>query len=72
MEGMTTYKENGITYEVILKRRSGHWILMEIENELSSLPCVTPWVLRFPDGEMVRFRSEYDLWKYALIERKLF
>ena len=39
---------------------------------VSNTPCINPWVLRFPDGEMVRFKGEYELWKYALIERKLF
>lgn len=72
MENMTFKDENGITYEVILKRRSGHWILLQIESAVSNTPCINPWVLRFPDGEMVRFKGEYELWKYALIERKLF
>ena len=72
MESLTTFTKDGVTYEIILKRRSGHWIMLQIDSSTSKQQSMYPWVLRYPDGEMRRFKSEYDLWKYALIEKKLF
>ena len=66
MESMRWTDDLGHIYEVITKRSSGHWIMIQLDSSVS------PWVLRYPDGEMVFFKTEYDLWKFALIERKLF
>ena len=70
MESLT-YTENGVVYEIISKRRTGHWIMIQISTP-SSGRITMPWVLRYPSGELERFNTEYDLWKFCLIDKKLF
>ena len=66
MESLIYVDDAGHRYEILSKRRTGHWILYQLDTK------VNPWVIRYPDGEMAHFRTEYDMWKFALIDKKLF
>lgn len=55
----------GFEYEVVSKYRNGYKILYHLHGS------VCPWVIRTPDGGMIRFETESDLWQYAL-SKKLF
>ena len=66
MEGMIHLTdEYGFNYEVVSQYRSGYCILFHV----GASPC--PWVIREPDGKMLRFKTENELWQYAL-KNKLF
>ena len=51
----------GFVYEVVSSYRNGYKILYQVEG---ATPC--PWIIREPNGYMQRFRSEVDLWHYAI------
>lgn len=54
----------GFTYEVVSHQPGGYDILYRKDSACQ-------WVIRTPDGMMKRFKTENDLWQYAL-ENKLF
>lgn len=58
--------EYNFVYEVVSKYRNGYSILHQYKG---ATPC--PWIIRAPDGYMFRFKTENDLWQYAL-EKQLF
>lgn len=55
---------NGWEYEVVSKRRNGYIILYCERN-------IYPWVIMCPQGDLLRFGTESELWDYA-IKNKLF
>lgn len=66
MESVKIVDEHNWVYEVVSKYPNGYSILLQIEG---ATPY--PWIIRTPDGWMLRFRSEAELWQHAL-EKKLF
>lgn len=54
----------GFAYEVVSHQPGGYDILYHKDSACQ-------WVIRTPDGMMKRFKTENDLWQYAL-ENKLF
>lgn len=54
----------GWQYAVITQYSTGHKILCNIKS-------VFPWCILNPDGSILRFKSESELWQYA-IKNKLF
>jgi len=52
-------------YDVVSRYRNGHLILYHNDPT----PC--PWVIYTPDGRYIRFKTENELWQYAL-KNKLF
>lgn len=55
---------NGWKYKVITEYSTGHKIILNIRS-------VYPWCIAFPDNSIMRFKSESELWQYA-IKEKLF
>lgn len=55
---------DGWNYVVVTRHTSGHEILLNIH-------AVYPWCIHNPDGSITRFKSESELWEYA-IANKLF
>ena len=51
----------GFVYEVVSSYRNGYKILYQVKG---ATPC--PWIIREPTGYMQRFRTEVDLWNYAI------
>lgn len=64
MEGVKYHDSFGFTYEVVSHQPGGYDILYHKDSACQ-------WVIRTPDGMMKRFKTENDLWQYAL-ENKLF
>lgn len=64
MEGIKFLDDFGFAYEVVSHKPGGYDILFHKDSACQ-------WVIRFPDGMMRRFKTEKDLWQYAL-ENKLF
>ena len=56
----------GFVYEVVSSYKNGYKILYQVKG---ATPC--PWIIREPSGYMQRFRSEVDLWHYALDKKIL-
>lgn len=56
----------GFMYEIVSTYKNGYSILYQTKG---ATPC--PWIIREPNGYMQRFRSEVDLWHYA-IKNKIF
>lgn len=66
MEGVKCFVDDyGFAYDVVSTYKSGYSILYQT----NASPC--PWVIRAPDGVMTRFKTENELWQYAL-DKKLF
>ena len=55
---------DGWTYAVVTQYKTGHKILLNSHS-------VYPWCILFPDDSIMRFKSEQELWQYA-IKEKLF
>ena len=54
----------GWKYAIITQYSTGHKILCNVKS-------VFPWCILNPDGSILRFKSESELWQYA-IKEKLF
>ena len=62
MEGVKSFSDNyGFMYDVVSTYKNGYSILYQTKG---ATPC--PWIIREPSGYMQRFRTEVDLWNYAL------
>lgn len=67
MEGLKAIvDEYNWVYEVVSTYPNGYSILFQTSGATGY-----PWIIRTPDGWMMRFRSEEELWQHAL-EKKLF
>lgn len=55
---------HGWHYAVVTQYSTGHKILCNVKS-------IFPWCILNPDGSILRFKSEQELWQYA-IENKLF
>lgn len=67
MEGIKAIvDEHDWIYEVVSNYPNGYSILFQTKGATAY-----PWIIRTPDGWMLRFGSESALWQHAL-EKKLF
>lgn len=67
MDGLNTFNDSfDLVYEVVSRYENGFSILHDFKG---TTKC--PWVIRTPDNRLLRFKTENDLWQYAL-EKQLF